>query len=220
MSRICTVLLVAILFTALVPGAAQADRTQVYAISGIDCSGCGALVARSVQKVKGVKTVQFDPQSAVVAVAMSDDVADDAIAAAVRRAGPGFEASPGAGQGHYMPFPVFPAGSDVALVSEHGEVVGPLDSLRVPQKSTVLDVYAEWCMPCRELDAALAKLAGKRPDVAFRRLNIGRLESPLAEALGPSAQALPYIVVLTKDGHRVELPEATAKQVMSALKPK
>ena len=54
--------------------------------------------------------------------------------------------------------------------------------------------YAEWCGPCRLVDARLREILGQRTDVAVRRLNVVSFNTPLAGD-APNFQALPYLIV-------------------------
>jgi thiol-disulfide isomerase/thioredoxin len=92
--------------------------------------------------------------------------------------------------------------ADVAVLTENGSAVGPLEALRVPGKYTVFDVYADWCLPCQDVDRRLREIAAERPDVAVRKLNVVDFESPLAAELGPQFDALPYLVVFSPAGGR------------------
>ena len=99
----------------------------------------------------------------------------------------------------------YPAGADVATLSKDGSAVGRLDKLRVAGKYTVFDVYADWCAPCREVDRRLREIVATRTDVAIRKLNVVDFDTPLARELGPSFEALPYLVVFTPTGKKAEV---------------
>jgi thiol-disulfide isomerase/thioredoxin len=122
----------------------------------------------------------------------------------------------GAGQGSYLPKEVFPAGADVQELNKDGAAVGPLDKLRVPDKFTVFDVYADWCGPCRDVDERLRKIVAKRPDVAVRKLNVVDFDSPLAVELG--VDILPYVIVFTPQGKKTEIRGAELGKIDKALK--
>ena len=76
-----------------------------------------------------------------------------------------------------------------------------LESTRkVSREYTVLDVYADWCGPCRVVDAHLRELIMKRADLAVRKLNLVDFDSPLAKQLGSRLYALPHLIVFTPSG--------------------
>ncbi len=192
-------------FVVALPVAAQADRTQVYSITGADCSSCADAIRGQLKKVKGVKKVTFDKHAVELTVQMADAVTDDAILAAIAKSGEGMSGIVGAGKGAYLPIAEFPAGTDFQTLTKDGSAVGPLQKHAVAGKYTVFDVYAEWCGPCRVVDERLREVVAKRSDVAVRKLNVRDFDTPLALELGPSFETLPYVVVFTPKGKRFEV---------------
>ena len=177
---------------------AFANRTQVYSLSGLHSVEGAEEIARVVKKIKGVKKFEFDYLKAEITVRMRDNVTDDQVLKAVARAGYAGEA--GGGKGRYVDFDPYPANVDFVVLVKDGGRVGSLDSLRVRGKYTVFDIYAEWCMPCRQMDMALHAALAKRDDVAIRRLNFVSWDSPLAEQLEGQVKALPHMVIFSPDG--------------------
>ena len=200
-----------------VPSAALADRTQVYSIQGADCSSCVDKVRGELKKVKGVRKVDFDKHAVELTVRMADDVADQAVLDAVARSEEGMKALVGAGKGAYLPFEEFPAGADFKVLTADGSAVGPLPKLAVAGKYTVFDVFADWCGPCRVVDERLRKLVTERPDVAIRKLNVRDFDTPLARELGPAFETLPYVIVFTPKGKKVEVTGTDFERLDKAL---
>lgn len=194
---------------------AFADRTVTYSLSRLHCVECGDDIGRSIKKVKGVKKYSFDYLKAEATVVMLDDVTDARIVKAIEAAGYGGE--PGAGKGKYMDFEPYGANVDFAFINKDGSTMGPLDSLRVPGKFTVFDIYAEWCMPCRQVDMELHRLLEKRTDVAVRRVNFVSWESPLAKQMDGQVKALPHLVIFTPDGKSNVVEGFNAKKLKDAL---
>lgn len=190
---------------ALPPLPAHADRTQVYSIQGADCASCADAIKAEQKKVKGIKKVDFDKHAVELAVRMADGVSDQAVLDAIARSGAGFKGLVGAGQGAYLPIPDFPAGTDVQLLTKDGSAVGPLPKLAVAGKYTVFDIFAEWCGPCREVDERLRTVVTQRADVAIRKLNVRDFDTPLALELGSGFETLPYVVVITPKGKRIDV---------------
>ena len=184
-------------------GTAQADRTQVFSIQGADCGRCGDEIKDELKKVQGVKKAEFDVHKVELTVKLADGVPDEAVIAAVERAG--MKAVRGPGQGSYLMPAAYPSGADVAILSRDGSAVGPLDKLRVPAKYTVFDVYADWCGPCRQVDERLRKTVEARADVAVRKLNVVDFDTPLARELGARFEALPYVIVFSPAGKRTDI---------------
>jgi copper chaperone CopZ len=202
----------------LLATASWAERTQVYSIQGADCATCAEDVKKELKKVKGVGKVEFDKQKVEITVRLDDGVTDEAVLAAVERAGHGLKAVVGPGQGAYLAFASYPPGADVQTLTEDGAAVGPLDKLRVPDKYTVFDVYAEWCGPCRIVDERLRKVTAERTDVAVRRLDVVDFDSPLARELGSSFETLPYLIVYTPRGKKVSIVGTDFEKLDKALR--
>ena len=206
--------LVAISFLALAASPARADRVQIYSIQGADCSSCGEKIRTALKKVKGVKKTTFDMRKVELTVEMEDGVADSVVLAAAE--GVGLHAIVGAGQGAYLPKEPYPAGADVQELNKDGAAVGPLDKLRVADKFTVFDVYADWCGPCRDVDKKLREIVAGRPDVAVRKLVVLDFDSPLARELG--LEMLPHVIVYTPEGKKTEIRGAELGKIDKALK--
>lgn len=68
----------------------------------------------------------------------------------------------------------------------------------VEESSTlvVIDLYADWCGPCRMLAPIFEQVAGEYPDVKFAKLNVDE-EMGLARAF--NAQSIPMLAFV-KDG--------------------
>jgi thiol-disulfide isomerase/thioredoxin len=68
---------------------------------------------------------------------------------------------------------------------------------------TVVDFSASWCRPCRRIDEHMAKLLATNRAVAYRKLEVGDWDTPLARRYLKSVPKLPYVVVFGVDGGRV-----------------
>jgi thiol-disulfide isomerase/thioredoxin len=183
--------------------AAAASRIQVFSIQDAESAAVADRIAKELKGVKGVSKLEFDTVKAELSVRLEDGVSDATVLQAIARAG--LAGVAGAGQGSYLPPAEYPAGADVAHLTHDGSAVGPLEGHRVAGKYTVFDVYADWCAPCRKLDDTLREIAGRRKDVAVRKLDVVDFESALARELGSRFDALPYVVVYTPSGRRIEL---------------
>ena len=208
-------LLLALLAPLPRPVLAAADRVQVFSIQGADCGDCGEKIKKALKSVKGVKKAEFDMQKVELTVRVQDGVTDEAVMAVVEQLG--LKAVPGAGKGAYVPHEGYPPGTDVLLMSPDGRAVGSLEKQRVAGKYTVYDVYADWCAPCRLVDARLREIVTQRQDVAVRRLNVVDFETQLASELGPDFQALPYLIVFSPSGKRFDIHGADFVRLDKAL---
>lgn len=197
------------------PSLASADRVQVFSIQEADCAQCADKIKNALKPIKGVKKSEFDQVKVELTVRLADDVTDEAVVSAIQTTG--LKAVPGAGQGAYLPHDEYPAGADVQLLSPDGRAVGSLERKRVTGKHTVFDIYADWCGPCRLVDARLREILGQRTDVAVRRLNVVSFDTPLASELGPNFQALPYLIVFSPSGKRTDIEGADFARLDKAL---
>jgi thiol-disulfide isomerase/thioredoxin len=103
----------------------------------------------------------------------------------------------------FAPLPALPDGADVARISAKGEDVPTLEVHLARGKVTVFDFYADWCAPCRQIDAHLIEVLRGRNDVAVRKLNVMSWDTPLAKRHLAQVPALPYVVVYGRQGARV-----------------
>jgi len=102
----------------------------------------------------------------------------------------------------FRPLPDPGPGADIAHASVAGEDVPDLDALAVRGKVTVVDVWAPWCAPCREVDRVLLGTLRERNDLAVRKLNLRDWDSPLARQRLRHVVSLPYIIVYGPRGER------------------
>jgi thiol-disulfide isomerase/thioredoxin len=127
----------------------------------------------------------------------------DALGAAERLKGDEkFGLAVGAGKGSYLPWAQV-KGGDVKTVAEGGADVPSLEPHLAKGKVTVVDFSAIWCDPCRTLDEHMLKLVEARQDVAYRKLEIGDWDTPLAQRYLKTARQLPYVLVYDKGGRRI-----------------
>ena len=213
----------ATILSMLLTSPAWADRVQVFSVQGFTCDGCASELAPHLKKVKGIKKWSFDGKTYEYTMTLADGFTDDALIAVFKEQGYRAIVGPGQGQGQgpdaYKPEP-YPDHVDLKVVTTTGEPAGPLERHRVDGKYTVLDFYADWCGPCREVDKRLREVVAVRGDVAVRRLNVVDFDSPLARELGTRLDALPYLVVFSPAGKRSDVSGLDLKKLDAALQPK
>jgi thiol-disulfide isomerase/thioredoxin len=103
----------------------------------------------------------------------------------------------------FEPLPTLAADTDLKKLSLQGEDVPDLAAHAVAGKVTVFDFYADWCAPCRKVDAHMFALLNQRQDVAYRKLNVVSWETPIARRYLAGVPNLPYLVVYGRDGRPV-----------------
>lgn len=175
----------------------------VVSIAKLDCADCGVELAKALSREPGVERTAFDRRRAEVKVLAAPEV--DVLAAARRlSAGEAYALVAGPGRGGYLPPKPIPEGLDVAWIARDGADVADLASHRVSGKVTVLEFGAAWCEPCKVVDEHMVAVLQKRDDVAYRKLDVGDWDTPLAKHYLGEAPALPFLVVYGKEGGRVD----------------
>lgn len=198
--------------------APRAPLPHVFSVQGLDGGDRGDQLAAWLETQPGVKRARFDLYSSELTLLLDARTTDARIVAAIEQALPGVHAWPGAGHGRYLPPLDHPAGADVEVLTRDGSAVGPLERLRVPNRTTIFDVYADWCIACRPMDANVREFVRTHRGVAVRKLNLARWDSPLARELGPALTALPHVIVFTPDGRRHEFDGATWDEIARAMR--
>jgi thiol-disulfide isomerase/thioredoxin len=181
----------------------QEARTTVISIDKLDCGGCGDELAEKLGKQDGVYKASFDKRRAELTVVASPGV--DVLSSAKRHQGDEeYVLVLGAGKGTYLAWATPPEGADVATLSKDGADVPALEPHLAKGKVTVMDFSASWCEPCRALDEHVLEVVGKRQDVAYRKLDVGDWDTPLAQRYLKGIANLPYVIVYDKNGQKVD----------------
>ena len=108
------------------------------------------------------------------------------------------------------------AGADARPFGDPG-TAPPL--VPVAGKITVFDLWADWCAPCRDLDARLAVLANRYPDrLAIRKLDVVDTESlAWTTYLAPGSFELPHLKVYGADGALIFEASAPPEELIKRL---
>ena len=178
-------------------------QTAVVSLTRIDCAVCGDQIVADLRERPGIYGATFDKKKAEVTVVASPSF-DVLTAVKQLAAHEGFEAILGEGKGRYIEGPAFPPGADFKVVTTGGAEVPEIATIAVKGKITVIDFSATWCRPCRDIDEHMAKLLVTRTDIAYRKLEIGDWDTPLAQRYLKGIPQLPYVLVYDAAGARVK----------------
>lgn len=177
----------------------------MLSLDHLDCASCGDRLAARLREQLGVFRVGFDKRSAEMTIVAAPSF--DPFPAAKKLAqGETFEILPGAGRGHYIPWDHTKSaeGADVRAVNLDGSDVPDLASVLAAGKVTVVDFSAIWCEPCRALDAHMMQTVAEHDDVAYRKLDVGDWDTPIAKHYLGGIPSLPYVIVFDKGGRKVD----------------
>jgi len=84
------------------------------------------------------------------------------------------------------------------------------------ETSLVIDLYADWCVPCKKLLPALENLADDYPSILFVKLNIDQLaelEIPLREP-----ETIPCIVVMKGGLEEGRISSTSIEKIENVIK--
>ena len=99
------------------------------------------------------------------------------------------------------------------LVFKDGGKPVDLKDVLVPGKITLIDFYADWCVPCKKIAPYLEHLAKKDPDVYLRKIDIVKWETPVTTQYG--IKSIPDIRVFDRNGRMVGMPTFNFNEILS-----
>ncbi|HEX8172030.1 MAG TPA: thioredoxin domain-containing protein [Thermoanaerobaculia bacterium] len=176
-----------------------------FKVIGIDCAACAPPIVKALSAVPGVTRATVDAKKQTATVTLAAGADREKLRAAVTNAGFG-AVFPGEKESGFAALPESVVRT-LDITAYDGKKRVEIAKIVAPGKVTVVDFYADWCGPCRVLEARLQQLmAGAKRDLALRRVNIGRWDNAAAKQATKEfrAEALPYIRVYDAKGRFVE----------------
>lgn len=95
-------------------------------------------------------------------------------------------------------------------VITHGDAVN-IGRHVVPGKITIVDFYADWCGPCRQLAPFLEDKVRNDPDLVMRKIDIVNWDTAVAKQFG--VQSIPRIQVYGRHGEMVGVTSNNPDQI-------
>ena len=90
-------------------------------------------------------------------------------------------------------------GEPIAVIS-HGAQVD-INQHLVLGSVTVIDFYADWCGPCRQLSPSLEQMARNDPEIALRKIDIVNWKTAVAQQF--NIHSIPQVNVYDRSGRLV-----------------
>jgi len=178
-------------------------KTTVISFPDLDCSDCGETMARTLIDEDGVYKTAFDKRRVELTVVADPKIDAFALATTKRPSDEHWHLLLGAGHGAYVPWQRAPESADVKEVAKNGEDVPDLRPFLAVGKVTIVDFSAKWCEPCRRMDEHVLALMAARSDVAYRKLDVGDWDTPLAAHYLAGVKELPHVLVFDRNGKEV-----------------
>ncbi|MEE2758277.1 MAG: thioredoxin domain-containing protein [Myxococcota bacterium] len=196
-------------FGALVlAGCAASSQHVVLSLQDISCSSCGVHSVDVLRGAKGVRRVQFHKVKAELSIHYeTGKQTPDALQRLVSSLGYGVTV--GAGQGRYKKPGLEKTDKDVRTIRNPGRELD-VARLAVSGKATIVDFFAIWCGPCRQVDEYVMGILQNEPDLAYRRIDIGDWDSVIAKRYLGRVPELPFVIVY--DRNRVEVGRLSGLQ--------
>ena len=190
--------------TVLLAAAAMAASSLQFTVIGLDCKECAPPIVKALKGIDGVGNVSLDWKKGVATVEIPDGFDRAKIKKALDAIG--YDAVfPGENRSEFQALPEEVVRT-LDVVSFDGAKKIDLKTLAVPGKITIVDYWAEWCSPCHFLEKRLHHLMNENPNVALRRVNVGKWDNEAARQATAEfrLEALPYVRVYDARGKFVD----------------
>lgn len=193
-----------VLISLLFVASLAAAETFTFKVAGIDCAGCAPPIVKALASVPGVSNPRVDWKGGTATVELAPNADKAKLRDAISNAG--FVAVfPGEKPKEIEHLPADEV-KKLDIVTFDGAKRVDIDKSLAAGKVTVVDFYGDWCGPCAVLEARMQHLMQGKPNLAMRRINIGKWNNAAAKQATREfkASALPYVRVYDANGKFVE----------------
>lgn len=179
-----------------IPGLAETFRFRVI---GIECAACAPPIQKALASTPGVERARVDWKSETAEVEIPPGFEKSRLKTSLEDLG--FVAVfPGENAAGFSPLPPEEL-AKLDVRSLDGKTPVDEKALASPGKITLIDYYADWCGPCRVLELRTERYMARHPEVALRRVDIGKWDNAAARRItSQGAASLPYVRVYAPSG--------------------
>jgi|GEM_PF-1905420 len=177
--------------------------TLTFKVPSMDCAKCAKPVGKTLAAIDGVRNVHVNPKEKSATVDVPESFNRDLIRDRLLNAGFAVQfADEKAPQLQSLPDDVL---KTLDIVSYDGSRPVDFAHIAVPGKITIVDVYADWCGPCKTVELRLQHFAQGK-NIAIRRVNIGKWDTQFARHMSQAFHfnSIPYLRVYDTQGRFVD----------------
>lgn len=95
--------------------------------------------------------------------------------------------------------PVASRGQQAEVISHGGQV--DISQYLAPGNVTIVDFYADWCGPCRQLSPSLEQMARTDPEIALRKIDIVNWKTAVVRQY--NVRSIPQVNIYNRGGRLV-----------------
>jgi len=182
----------------LITPAARAETFQFHVV-GIECKLCAPPIQKALAATPGVQKAEVDWKKEIAIVEIPPGFDKTALKTSLEKLG--FEAVfPGETAKGFEPLPPDEL-AKLDILRFDGREPMAEKSLAAAGKTTLIDYYGDWCGPCKVLELRVERYMALQPDIALRRVDIGRWDNAAArQVTQQGAASLPYVRVYDTSG--------------------